>query len=356
VDFYFGDSNYPKDQFLQREAAKDPEGYVPIASIATFNRLKALTTDFGLIAESLRDSEVVTLSEDHKKLKRKHPLPDSDTTQLRTITIQPFPQGTTIEQLDEFLAPYGKVSCVRFRKLWTKPAPKDETSQEKGNAIDTENKEQTEKGNSIDSENKEQTEKGNSIDSENKEQTSQQMEIDNEKNQKLLAIVELTTEEEANRVLATQLSFVNTPLVMRKYVDKKQLRESKKNQRNDPKQKGKRKEPVFTSGKIITLTIPGVNALDEANKLSQKNIEVMCAPFGSIAFIDYKGGPTAYVRFEGTESAQKALQEIPQKNIVIGEQPVTVSLLEGENEKQYYEQNIFRRPNKTSNKRTRKNK
>ncbi len=37
----------------------DDEGWIPLAVVANFNRVRMLTTDMVLIADALRDSEVV---------------------------------------------------------------------------------------------------------------------------------------------------------------------------------------------------------------------------------------------------------------------------------------------------------
>lgn len=43
VEFYFSDSNFRKDKFLREKANADPDGFVPITVLLTFNRLKSLT-------------------------------------------------------------------------------------------------------------------------------------------------------------------------------------------------------------------------------------------------------------------------------------------------------------------------
>lgn len=42
VQFYFSDSNLPNDAFLSRKISEDPEGYVSIALICTFARMRSL--------------------------------------------------------------------------------------------------------------------------------------------------------------------------------------------------------------------------------------------------------------------------------------------------------------------------
>ena len=50
VEFYFSDSNYRKDTFLKAAAESDPDGFVAISVLLTFNRLKSLTTDVAVVA------------------------------------------------------------------------------------------------------------------------------------------------------------------------------------------------------------------------------------------------------------------------------------------------------------------
>lgn len=51
VEFYFGDSNFPKDKFLQKEVKKKADGYVSLKVIAAFTKLKKLTTSWRVVAK-----------------------------------------------------------------------------------------------------------------------------------------------------------------------------------------------------------------------------------------------------------------------------------------------------------------
>ena len=42
VEFYFADANLPFDKFLFTLTRKDPEGWVPIDTIASFKRMKPM--------------------------------------------------------------------------------------------------------------------------------------------------------------------------------------------------------------------------------------------------------------------------------------------------------------------------
>uniref|UniRef100_A0A8R1HIM2 HTH La-type RNA-binding domain-containing protein n=1 Tax=Caenorhabditis japonica TaxID=281687 RepID=A0A8R1HIM2_CAEJA len=67
IEYYFSKDNLQKDFFLRRKMS--PEGYLPVALIASFPRVRTLTEDQTLIADALRDSEKVELSPDNLHLR-----------------------------------------------------------------------------------------------------------------------------------------------------------------------------------------------------------------------------------------------------------------------------------------------
>ena len=42
VEFYFSESNLPRDKFLLETVSRDPDGFVSIALLCTFSRMRAL--------------------------------------------------------------------------------------------------------------------------------------------------------------------------------------------------------------------------------------------------------------------------------------------------------------------------
>ncbi|KAI8351995.1 hypothetical protein B0O80DRAFT_106783 [Mortierella sp. GBAus27b] len=66
-DYYFSIENLCKDIFLRTQM--DSEGYVPLSVLASFNRVKNLTTDAAFIKDAIKDSNVIELSGD--KLRKK---------------------------------------------------------------------------------------------------------------------------------------------------------------------------------------------------------------------------------------------------------------------------------------------
>lgn len=119
VEFYFSDSNLRRDNFLKAAIAADTEHFVPIATLLTFNRLKALTTDAEYIAEALKSSNVVEVSSCGSKVRRTSELNPIDTSKDRTVYIKGYPiddPSVTIEEIARIFSEHGKVLMVRLRK------------------------------------------------------------------------------------------------------------------------------------------------------------------------------------------------------------------------------------------------
>ncbi|KAL9312580.1 hypothetical protein ACSQ67_018032 [Phaseolus vulgaris] len=67
IDYYFSDANLVRDEYLRSNM--DEQGWVPITLIASFPRVRSLTSNIKLILESLRASTVVEVQGD--KLRRR---------------------------------------------------------------------------------------------------------------------------------------------------------------------------------------------------------------------------------------------------------------------------------------------
>lgn len=69
IEYYFSVDNLCRDIFLRSKM--DNDGYIPVAVIANFNRVRMLTPDLALIQEALRDSAVVRFNADNTLLRCK---------------------------------------------------------------------------------------------------------------------------------------------------------------------------------------------------------------------------------------------------------------------------------------------
>lgn len=118
VEFYFSDSNLPRDAFLRSLVQKNKDGYVPVDTIASFKKLANLTKDRTIVLQAIRSSESIEASEDGKQVRRRSAVP-SDASQVvfnRSIYAKGFPQETTIDDVKQYFSEQGNVRSVRLRR------------------------------------------------------------------------------------------------------------------------------------------------------------------------------------------------------------------------------------------------
>ncbi|XWS60030.1 hypothetical protein CRYUN_Cryun08bG0173200 [Craigia yunnanensis] len=115
VEYYFSDLNLVTTDHLMRFINKDPEGYVPISVVASFKKIKALITTHSQLATVLRNSLKLVVSEDGKKVRRQHPLTESDMEELqsRIIVAENLPEDHCHQNLMKMFSAVGSVKTIR---------------------------------------------------------------------------------------------------------------------------------------------------------------------------------------------------------------------------------------------------
>lgn len=282
LEFYFGDSNYPKDKFLRAQAALDEKGFVSLNVISTFKRMKELgVTDIKELARIAAKSNQIEVKEDGTAIKRKNPLPEADLSSPRTIYTKGWPQGINIEDVKEVFKPFGSVLCVRIRK-------------------------------------------------------------DQKKEQKDSVFIEMGSEEEAKNVISKGVKFKDIDLkilskaeyLQNKKEERKQKREKKKNESQPTsdisEQKKEEKAEEIVEGLIIKLTdIPDYN--------TREILKASFSRHAKIVYVDFsKGDKEGYLRVETPESAKKIVEALSTEEEKKRLDGINVKLIEGEEEKQYY--------------------
>ncbi|QLQ80790.1 hypothetical protein HG537_0E01450 [Torulaspora globosa] len=126
VEFYFSEFNLPYDKFLRMTVAKN-DGWVPITTIASFNRMKKFRP-VDKVVECLRESKVLEVSDDGENVKRIEPLDFEGAKNARleqnkrTLAVINFPHENvddmTVlqENLEKFFNGLSEVNQVRLRR------------------------------------------------------------------------------------------------------------------------------------------------------------------------------------------------------------------------------------------------
>jgi lupus La protein len=286
IEFYFSDSNYPRDKFLRGKAAEN-DGWVPLDVIATFSRMKQMTTELAVVVAAARACEDLVVSDDGTKVKRKNPIPEKDTINDRSVYVKGLPAleaGVSIETLQEYFGKFGKVLSVRLRR-------------------------------------------------------------DQEKSFKGKAYVEFATQEEADKAAANKdLKFGGGDTLLEIFTkneyfnlrkDKlKASKEEKKRKREEDSGKPADKD-AFAPGLIVE--VKGVPSTTERD-----NIKEILSAAGQIRYVDFHGKDQglAFVRFSSAEGAKTALVEVNSKKLKIGEGELQARVLEGDEEKKYWAEKV----------------
>uniref|UniRef100_A0A8W8L1P3 Uncharacterized protein n=2 Tax=Magallana gigas TaxID=29159 RepID=A0A8W8L1P3_MAGGI len=124
IEYYFGDTNLPRDKFLQDEM-KIEDGWVSLATMTKFNRLKQLTTNHKIIATALRksDSGLVQISKDSVFIRRNPEMPIPENTEERrndfndrSAYVKGFPLDASLDTLIAHFEKYAKIDTVYMRR------------------------------------------------------------------------------------------------------------------------------------------------------------------------------------------------------------------------------------------------
>lgn len=312
IEYYFGDINLNKDKFMKDEIQKDA-GWVELETLIKFNRLKVLSTDFGVIIEALKKStsNLLEIDEEKKKVRRAKPLPENlsefDTIiKQNTVYVKGFPTDMTLDALITYFEAYGKILQVFMRRF-------PSTKQFKGSVFVT-------------------------FDT-------------NEDMKKFLELSELKYHEQALQ-RETQEDYIKRKgPELEKHKSAKLSKEQQKEELK--KQKIEAEEAFLKEQKVLNaiLHLKGLNS-----EGTREGIKELFDNFAKVRFVDYnKGNPEAYVRFAEENNAKEALEKALEasgdnKEIVLKEAKLECRVLEGEEEAEYWTNLIKKLAESRSNK------
>lgn len=300
VEFYFSDSNLPRDKFMQ-EHTKQNDGWAEIAVIASFNKMKTLSTDLAVVVAALRASPVLLeVDEEGVKVRRKTPVPENVDNIKNAIYVKGLPKDFDIEPIKEFLAPHmqagEEISCVRLRRF------PDKTF--KGSAF---------------------------------------IEFNSEAVAERVSKLELKTTEDAEEPLSLQMK---ADYLARKKAE----RYAKKGGPSEGGAKRKREGEEGEDGAvekeaekefkrdIVLDSIVCVSGVEVTG--SRENIKAAIESSGAqVAFVEFnKGNAKGYVRLhrDSTVMAAAAVAKLQEEKTTIGEAPADYAVLTGDDETAYW--------------------
>ncbi|XP_047340381.1 la-related protein 6A [Impatiens glandulifera] len=115
VEYYFSDENLPNDKFLLKYVTKDKDGYVPVGVIASFRKMKKLTTERSWIVTALKESSFLVLSSNGKRVRRLQPLPVAGAAkdaQSYLVVAENLPEDHSVENIQRIFGEAGKIKNV----------------------------------------------------------------------------------------------------------------------------------------------------------------------------------------------------------------------------------------------------
>ncbi|XP_053673487.1 la-related protein 7 [Anopheles nili] len=115
MEFYFSDANLTKDRYLGQLVRNDP--FIPLEEFLKFNKIKALTTNADDIANSIKNSNLIELSEDRTKVRRKTELTVKENCEECTIYVESLPPKANHDWVRNVFSGYGKVAYVSLPKF-----------------------------------------------------------------------------------------------------------------------------------------------------------------------------------------------------------------------------------------------
>lgn len=283
VEFYFSNSNYPRDKFLRAQAATNEEGYVPLQVVNSFARLKVFGVDTTTLAAIMRKSTQLQVSEDGTKIKRVAPLPEKDDWAARAVYTKGWTkEAATIEEVSKVMGQFGTVKSVRIRKIDGVP---------KGSAF---------------------VEFG--------------------------SVEEVTAAVTAGKVMHNGVEVVIKTKA--EHAEEKKAESANKKGGSEKKQDDKKPDDKkrkaegdapreFQKGLVIRL-----NNIAESTKYPE--LKTLFLSFGKVKYLEFtEGESSGYARMAVPEEAAKAVSEIQESKKELNGKILEVSLLEGEEEENY---------------------
>ncbi|KAE8708378.1 pentatricopeptide repeat-containing protein [Hibiscus syriacus] len=116
VEYLLSDMSLIANESFSKQISRDPEGFVPISFIASTKKIKSLIANQQLLAQILTFSSNLVVSDNGKKVRRKHPFTEKEReeVQSRTVVVENLPDDHSHQNLDKIFDVVGSVKNIRI--------------------------------------------------------------------------------------------------------------------------------------------------------------------------------------------------------------------------------------------------
>ncbi|MBA0723855.1 hypothetical protein Golax_004399, partial [Gossypium laxum] len=117
AEYYFSDENLPTDNYMVGLIKRNKEGFVPISAISSFRKMKRLTRNYPSIVAALKESSLLVVSSDGKKVKRRNPLQFIEVRdpKLFTVLVENLPEDHSVENIKRIFGEVGRIKKISVR-------------------------------------------------------------------------------------------------------------------------------------------------------------------------------------------------------------------------------------------------
>ncbi|PWA74866.1 hypothetical protein CTI12_AA248270 [Artemisia annua] len=330
VEFYFSDSNIPRDTFLRNTINESEDGMVSLALICSFSRMRG---HLGLgevkaedvpeetveaVAETIKTkSTTLKISEDGKKVGRTTELrkPEEVIEQLdsRTIAASPIEYDTTLEEVETFFNQSTKVTSVRLprhvadKRIICGTALVEFSSEEDATNILT--KKLVFKGAELELKPKKEFDEQRALDEE--AESTRRETLANRKNgsqeeeypKGLIVAFKLksTSAENDNQVKSGDAKPDSMELETETEKESEPKADAKASSEADEAEEDNKKNNTETKKTSADMY------KDNKDVVLREDLKSIFQKFGTVKYIDFKmGEESGYIRFEEAEASQKA--------------------------------------------------
>eukprot|EP00178_Gracilaria_changii_P021371 TRINITY_DN63542_c0_g1_i1.p1 TRINITY_DN63542_c0_g1~~TRINITY_DN63542_c0_g1_i1.p1 ORF type:complete len:387 (+),score=69.13 TRINITY_DN63542_c0_g1_i1:249-1409(+) len=322
LEYYFSDSNLPRDKFLRAKTEENEKGYVPIPTLLSFKRMESLGANVQNVIQAVKGSTLIGLDKAHTSVRRLMPLPKEDLFQQRAVFVKGWTPGSpepTLEYFKELFAPSGNVLSVRVRR-W-----KDERGRHfKGSVfVEMESPEAVERVQAEEYTITAKDENGCEV----------------EKQLQVLPVDEYFAMKQKEREEYSQRKKQERARNPKRGRD--ESRAGAKGEAAAPDQKGepKRDPNGEVKDEPDRKIIPGLVLKFEGfgADISREDIREAFEPHGDIAWVDFRiGDSEGHIRFSNEGAAKVACEAMQKVKMEFGGKVPTFSVLEGEAEQVYW--------------------